>query len=289
MLAPSDIAVFDELIATLGSAHPWFPHVDTLTASDQSLVVATCGNWYDLQKAQPLARIARGHPSSELLLTGGREERLTSAAAADAGGESLLLHRHLLKLGVDARRMIVWTGSRVTNHNLRVILGYAKQLREFDGIARNVTLLLVEERFLVRREAASLFNLLAADADARAAIASVRFVPVGPRRFLRLVSLHGGRADVAAALVVGEYTRLSRYAHAGNATTATHGTRQHGAFVSVEALAALSPRLRGQLDRLIARHGVPGGLLAEGRRILEEMPRAEMLTIATPSALHEVR
>ena len=39
------------------------------------------------------------------------------------------------------------------------------------------------------------------------------------------------RVEIALALVVGEHTRLRRYAMPGNATTATHGTVAHGALL----------------------------------------------------------
>ena len=54
MVLFTDVPVLGKLMATLGSASPWFETSGTLTASEGSLVAATCGNWYDLQKAQPL-------------------------------------------------------------------------------------------------------------------------------------------------------------------------------------------------------------------------------------------
>ena len=117
-------------------------------------------------KAQILARTPK---TTELLLAGPRGA--PSADAERVGGEPLLLQRRLVeKYGVDVRRTIVWSGSRVTNHNLLAALAYAKQVRDFSQRRTDTTF--VEERFLVRREAASLAHLLGADAAARDAVAS---------------------------------------------------------------------------------------------------------------------
>ena len=319
-----------------------------VTVPPHQLVLATSGNWYDGHKAELLSVLARTVPTSELLLTGGactepwnqdyrrsdallharrhwpprcslvaheawagRAERLTSAAAALVGGESLLLQQRLREMNVPSRQMVLWTGSRVTSHNLHMILGptrvlnqpepaprfsladaschfaraaYAKQRSEFSGGRSAVHLWIVEEFLLVRRMAAGLHSLFAVDAEARAAVTSVRFLAVGPRQFNGLVTLHGGRAEVALALVMGEYRRLQAYSRPGNETTTTHGIRQHPALVPAGALDNLSKRLRRQLVDLETRHGAPGGLLAEGRRILERAPREEMLRLATPSS-----
>lgn len=58
----------------------------------------------------------------------------------------------------------------------------------------------------------------------------------------------------------------------------------HAALLSSTALAAVSPELRSQLTSLVTRHGVPGGLLSEGKRLLETAPREEMLREAAPLA-----
>ena len=45
-------------------------------------------------------------------------------------GEPLLLQRTLAsRYGLAPRRMALWTGSRVTNHNLQAMLAYARQVR----------------------------------------------------------------------------------------------------------------------------------------------------------------
>ena len=62
----------------------------------------------------------------------------------------------------------------------------------------------------MRRMAASFSMILAADNEARAAIESIRFLAVGPRKFRNLGVTHG-RLDVALALVIGEYTRLDAW------------------------------------------------------------------------------
>jgi len=191
----------------------------------------------------------------------------------------MLLQRELVsRFGVRPGRVVVYTGARVTNHNLRLILHYAKEVHEFTQ--RSVHLRLVEEGFLVRRAAAGLAAQLRRDAAAAAVVRSAHFTAVGPRTFEALVAAHRGRTDVALALVLGEHGRLQRYQTAGNGSTATHGLVQRGAVLDASALEAMEPRAAAAVEALRARHAE--GLLARGLRVLEQLPREEMLRIATP-------
>eukprot|EP00418_Pyrodinium_bahamense_P048915 CAMPEP_0179168712 /NCGR_PEP_ID=MMETSP0796-20121207/83000_1 /TAXON_ID=73915 /ORGANISM="Pyrodinium bahamense, Strain pbaha01" /LENGTH=260 /DNA_ID=CAMNT_0020871489 /DNA_START=41 /DNA_END=820 /DNA_ORIENTATION=- len=243
-LSREELKVLDELMAFLRRADPWFEFGEAtaqdpwpMAAEGERALLAVCGNWYDLpHKASELARAAAREASAELLLTGwGREERLTSREAAALGGEPLLLQRALCRqFGLRPGRAVVYNGSRVTNHNLSLILHYAKQVHEFTGSATRLTI--VEEGFLVRREAAGLASQLREDSAAAAVLAGVRFAAVGPRTFEGLVEAHNGRQDVALALVLGEHSRLRRYQTPGCATTAMHGLVHRGAVVDAGAL-----------------------------------------------------
>ena len=272
---PAELRALDKLLGFLSDPAPYFQPGN---ATDNAQLVAVCGNWYDLpHKAQILARTPK---TTELLLAGGRAERLTSADAERVGGEPLLLQRRLVeKYGVDVRRTIVWSGSRVTNHNLLAALAYAKQVRDFTQRSTDTTF--VEERFLVRREAASLAHLLGADAAARDAVASVRFHGVGARSFAALTRLHRGRHDIALALLLGEFDRLERYATAhGNSSTTTHGSRKRThALLGRGALDGLGVPLRRNLAAIRATHAA---LLAKGRELLERAPRQQMQREAAP-------
>ncbi|KAL1524865.1 hypothetical protein AB1Y20_019745 [Prymnesium parvum] len=281
-----ETVLLDRVIQFLSLSEPWFPSVGSyehFTRDERTpTIIAVCGNWYDLpHKAAEVALAARALPSSEVLLTGGRAERLTPSAAVQLGGEPVLLHRELhLRYGISPSRMILWTGSRVTTHNLRVVLHYAKQLHEFGS--RPARLLMLEEGFLVRREAATLASLLGRDAEAQACLKQVVFQRVGATSFGELVKLHSGRTDVALALLLGELDRLRRYTRQGNATTSTHGTIARGALFDHKALRALDSNLASAIVKLQARHEV--GLLASGKRILEALPREDMLRMASPTA-----
>ena len=285
-LSSDDVDILDRVVSHLRSPSPWFHAAAPSPADWRSAglhpVVAVCGNWYDgIHKASLLARAAADLSDADLLLTGGRAERLTPAEAIEAGGEPVLLQQQLRGLGVAASRLVLWTGSRVTTHNLLAAMHYAKQYREFHQ--RPITLTVVEEGFLVRREAATLARLLAADADARVAIARVRFRAVGPRRFDALVAVHGGRVDVALALVMGELDRMERYTRAGNGSTATHGSVLRGAVLPTDAATAGMPSsLASAAASLRARHVAAGGLLEQGRRVLGGLRREETLRIAAP-------
>ena len=286
-LNTTEVFAIDSLLSILGSSQPWFRTATVRDAVNgegvSNLILATSGNWYDIpHKAEALARIAHQVSTSELFLTGGRAERLTSAAAEAAGGEPLLLRQHLLGLSVPSGRVVIWNGSRVTTHNLRAMLLYCKQRREFDRQMRPVNLWIAEETFLVRRVAATFAQLIAADPEASAAITNVQFIAVGPRHFPQLVATHGGRTDVALALVHGEISRLRGYVRSGNATSATHGMRRHGSLVPANALDMLSPSVRMQLDALTDERTLGGELLQQGQHLLQTAPRSEMLRVATP-------
>ena len=251
--------------------------------ADRPVQEALCvlGSWYDVpHKAEPLSKAAISNPEALLLLVGGRAERLTPLEAEAVGGEPLLLLRTLAsEFGVPLRRPIVYTGSRVTTHNLKMLLHYAKQHREFSGA--EIGLRIFEERYLVRRAAATLSRLLRGDAEARAAVAWVAFEPVGDARFHGLVRTHRGHAEVALALVVGEYERLARYDRAGNGSTATHGKVSRGAILSAsEALAGLGASLRAAVEAMRAQ--LAHGALAEGARVLTQLPHEQMQQLASP-------
>jgi len=138
---------------------------------------------------------------------------------------------------------------------------------------------LIEEGFLVRREAGTLSRLL--ETEGNTSVAEVRFQPVGAKSFSSLVALHGGREDVAFALVMGELDRLARYSAAGNSTTAVHGTVQRmRAILPSDALNGLPHAVAAGVEALRVRLG--DSLLAKGKRILERMPREAMLRLAAP-------
>lgn len=286
-LTSNDVCVLDQLMVFLRSVAPWFQSSEADACDDwprvgeqEELVVAVCGNWYDVpHKAPVLHKAASLQSSADLLLTGGRSERLTPMDAVEAGGEPLLLQKTLCsQYGIPSKRIVIYSGSRVTNHNLCAMLHYAKQVHEFTQ--RIVKLHVVEEGFLLRREAAALVSQLREDSIAAAVVADVHFTAVGPQNFQDLVAVHSGRTDVALALVVGEYDRLQRYSNPGTDTTATHGLVRRGVVLDAGALDALDTSLRESLLELHERH--KDGLLAAGRNVLEHLPREEMLLIATP-------
>mmetsp|Transcript_25655 Transcript_25655/g.58371 ORF Transcript_25655/g.58371 Transcript_25655/m.58371 type:complete len:316 (-) Transcript_25655:334-1281(-) len=237
------------------------------------------GNWYDIpHKASVLKRALAALPHADLLLTGGRAERLTPTQAVAMGGEPLLLRQALIdSYRLDPGRMVLWTGSRVTTHNLRAMLHYSRQLREFDQ--RPTRLWVVEEGFLVRREAGTFFRLL--QTEENSSLASVRFEAVGPSSFARLADLHNGHEDVAFSLVFGELDRLSRYTARGNTTTAIHGNVQRSAAIlPPNALEGFPPEIAAGVAELRTRFAET--LLAKGKRVLEKMGREAMLKIAAP-------
>ena len=236
-------------------------------------VIAISGNWYDgAHKLAPLVRAATQWPSATLLLTGGRAERLTSPAAVQAGGEPLLLRSQLLARGVVASRLVVWSGSRITVHNLQAMLAYVRQKRSFERA--RTRLLLLEECVLVRRVAAQLGALLRVDPYAREALEEVRVRPCGARSFRALVAAHGGRADVALAMLLGEVDRIERYSEheaAGGGSSGGGGGRGSGSDVGWLVLSPSArlgdPALETALRALAVRHA---RTLASGQRLLAD-------------------
>ena len=274
-LSPDDTRVLDDLIRFLATSAPFFqsgigssnfPPCDI-----PCLRVATVsGNWYDLaHKASSLADLLHAPSASTsndviLLLTGGRAERLTLPDATVVGGEPLLLQEYMHKaFGVAKARMVLYSGSRITNHNLMAMLHFAKQTLAFER--RKVALEVVEEAFLVRRAAAAMRSILDADPEAKKALSSVRFRPAGPLTFDELVAVHGGHADVAFALVLGEVRRLRLYS--------SHAKGRSGGGSSVDKLllpaeASILPSrtLDAEVDRLWQVHRT--GLYASGSALL---------------------
>jgi hypothetical protein len=139
--------------------------------ADFELIFA-CGNWYDDRKAAMVHHLANAHLSAKILIAGGQAERLTTLRAEAAGGEPFeMLDVLQRRFNISNRRVIVWTGSRVTTHNLRILLHYVKQVYEFERRASVVTV--VEEPYLVARVAATLSFLLRDDATANRALRSL--------------------------------------------------------------------------------------------------------------------
>lgn len=191
-LPPRDVRTLDHLMLFLALS----PFDRPPAHSSAQKVLAVCGNWYDLpHKAALLATQAAADLDAVILLVGGRAERLTPLEAEAVGGEPLLLQHTLAsEFGLPPRRSVIYTGSRVTTHNLMAMLHYAKQHQEFTG--GRIGLLLIEERFLVRRAAATLRALLRADEAARTAIDWVAVEPVGDAVFDDLVRTHRGQTSV---------------------------------------------------------------------------------------------
>jgi hypothetical protein len=270
-LTSADHATLDSLITFLASPQPFFDSPqsarrrrlfseDHHAGAEHQSVLAVCGNWYDVpHKAAELARAAKRRPHATFLLTGGRAERLTPPEALEVGGEPLLLQSVLhTQYLVEPRRMVVYTGSRITNHNLRAMLMYASSTHSFEK--KQVALMIFEEAFLVRREAAALHALLK-HPDVRAstrALASVSIKAVGPHTFQGLVETHGGRADLALALVLGEVTRLRAY---------SRNTTGGDSLVLDPRAAQLDGELAPAVERLMERHRA---MLASGKALLSD-------------------
>lgn len=266
-LSTADIATLNELLRALADPSPFLSIAPPALRIGHQ-VFAVCGNWYDVpHKASVLSRLAAHRPASTLLLTGGRDERLTPPEAVALGGEPMLLQRELAEHNVSRARMVIYTGSRITNHNLQAMLMFAQSSHRFER--RLVSLQIIEEAFLVRREAAALRSILSLDPAASKAFSSVRIRPVGARNFGELVATHGGHTDVALALALGEVLRLRQYS---NATGQWRGSISiDNALLPIEAARLAADGLDERLDGLLARH--EHGLLASGRALLSDRPR----------------
>jgi len=231
--------ILDQLIGFLASPEPWCSTCSNQMETwqdpreefwNEAVVLVSCGNWYD--RIHKAAVLAAGHEklNADLLLTGGRDERFTSKTAYEFGREPLLLQQHLTtRRDVPPHRMITYSGSRNTKHNLMAALNYADQLVEPIGNGagvQQVHLHIVEEAFLVRREAAYMAVLLQLDVPAGTSnrrfkdrtygdiVKTVRFTAVGPHCFEDLVNLHRGLEDVVFALLSEELGRLRNYSSA---------------------------------------------------------------------------
>ena len=262
LLSAADTAILTRVIKFLADPSPFF--ITSPPAPRVGIDVLTvAGNWYDgPHKAIALARAAEHRPTATILLTGGRNERLTPPEAVALGGEPMLLQSILSGPihNISRSRMVIYTGSRITNHNLQAMLMFATTSHRFER--RSLSMQLFEEAFLVRREAAALSVLLKRDEAATRAISSLRVRPVGARSFEQLVTTHGGHEDVALALVLGEVERLRQYSNA---------TLQGGSGeLTLPAEAAFMPGLESEVDRLLVQHRE---LLRSGRALLADRQR----------------
>ena len=257
-LTAAEVRTLDALIAFLSTSSPFFPSAPLPNEAGVT-VAAVCGNWYDVPSKMPiLAEMARTSPSLTLLLSGGRDERLTLPEAKELGGEPLYLQAKLFRTyGIERSRQLIWSGARITNHNLRAMLFYAKQTQEFEH--RSTRLQILEQGFLVRRLAASMRALLDKDPAAQRAIASLTVRAVGPMTFDGLVALHGGHDEVAFALIYGELKRLTQYSVATNDPNVE-------VVLSKEAGQLPSRELGDQVQRLWQRNR--DGLYASGLKLL---------------------
>ena len=82
-LDAEEVHVLDGLLRWLRDPRPYFAR----RAGERADLIVACGNWYDPNKAPVLGALAAELPRAELLLTGGRAERLTPAPAVRSGGE----------------------------------------------------------------------------------------------------------------------------------------------------------------------------------------------------------
>jgi len=285
----------DDLISFLSDARPFF---ETLSADvktwpetglNEHLVLVVCGNWYDLAtdcctiepKVKVIASAAHTLENAEVLLTGGRCERLTPKHAELVGGEPLLLQQALVRhpYSLPAERIALYSGSKVTNHNLWAAVHYAQQVHAFTR--QEVRLHFVEEAYLVKREACGLAAILSELRDS-SFIAGVQFTAVGAQSFEELQRLHKDQSFIALALLIGEYDRLQRYTQAGiDVATQTHGSvSTRGAVLAGGAIDDLKPAVRSAIDNLKERH--KQGLLKLGEDVLQKYPRDQMLALASP-------
>ena len=266
-LSQADIRLLDKVMSFLATPVP-LPVAAPIASHDETVqsVIAVSGNWYDVaSKAPVIARIVQRRPRTTILLTGGRNERLTPPSAVELGGEPLLLQSELYqRYNVSRSSMVLYSGSRITNHNLQAMLMFAATAQRFER--RAISLQILEEAFLVRRESAALAAMLLLDPTACRPLASLRIRPVGARRFEQLVAMHGGHSDVALALVVGEVLRLRQYSTPVNVTA----PGLDNVVLSAEA-ARLDPRLAGHFEQLLMTHR--SGLLASGRALLANRAR----------------
>ena len=263
ILMALDYAALDAVMRHLSNPSPFLSSAPPAPRTGIH-VLAVAGNWYDLpHKAPVLARLASHRPSATLLLTGGRDERLTPPRAVELGGEPMMLQSQLHELhNVSRSRMVIYSGSRITNHNLRAMLMFASTTHAFER--RAVNLQIVEEAFLVRREAAAFRALLNRDSAAASALDSVHIRPVGARSFDQLVNTHGGRVDVALALVLGEVTRLRQYSNA------SRHSADDEVLLPAEA-AQLDDSLSASVDRMLVEQR--DRLLSSGRALLGDRTR----------------
>lgn len=120
--------VFEHLMQMPTQSQP--SNSAALPASNLETLIVVAGNWYDRGKAPKIGELAAQYPGCTILLAGGRAERLTSSRSLQLGGEPLELREVLLGSGqVAASQLVLWTGSRVTTHNIMIWKHFVEQVR----------------------------------------------------------------------------------------------------------------------------------------------------------------
>jgi len=193
-------------------------------------------------KAVEVLRLLSELTKSNAVLSGGRAERLTTVRSVALGGEPLELRELLIAEGVSPTRLVLYTGSRVTTHNINLFRHYLNQILEFEP-NKVFNLFLVEEAYLIRRIRAT--ALAAFDAlFCSGRIERLEFVPSGAPGVDEMIALHQNHKPLIAAFLVGEIERLFAYSE-----STTENKKQ--LFSSSQAFVGLSSSQIAELKAIV--------------------------------------
>jgi len=193
-----------------------------------SVVMFVSCNWYDKGKIKKIVEFSKRFPNSKIVITGGLG-RLSSSKAQQLGGEALEIRELLLaeiaehnysKENTFASRLAIVTGLKTTGDNVQMLLKMIDSFALYDeSLENNVTIIAVEESFLIRRLRATIGAQLQARKTECYKCSDIRnayVVSSGAESFDELTTMHRSKVEVALYMMSQEIQRLHDYSNPQN-------------------------------------------------------------------------
>eukprot|EP01114_Cavostelium_apophysatum_P015248 TRINITY_DN4113_c0_g1_i1.p1 TRINITY_DN4113_c0_g1~~TRINITY_DN4113_c0_g1_i1.p1 ORF type:complete len:342 (+),score=61.78 TRINITY_DN4113_c0_g1_i1:127-1152(+) len=198
-----------------------------LTASSSVVLFVSC-NWYDFRKVSRVVELMEQFPKARIVVTGGLG-RLSSRRAEELGGEALEFRDLLLRewkppshdsqaKDLEPSRLVLITGLKTTGDNVDFLLHWIDTILFNEHNTENVTIVAVEESFLIRRLRATIKGRMQNReetmkvADSNIVIHDVRVVSQKSKSsFGEVTKMHRGHSSVSYFFLASEMKRLFDY------------------------------------------------------------------------------
>ncbi|MAE49319.1 hypothetical protein CMI48_00675 [Candidatus Pacearchaeota archaeon] len=174
--------------------------ISELPDDDQNVAIANSSNWYNRHAAGALEILTRKYAEAPVFLAGGVGTR-SSARARELGGEAPEVLEYLVEQGseLDEERVTTYVEGEHTRGNMEWVA---------EQVDPEATLVGYEAAALPQRSKATLKGAVERAGKEN----KVYMINAGPGGWEEFLSMHGGRTDVAAEVLVEEIDRLHKYA-----------------------------------------------------------------------------